>query len=257
MVNLKTLVIWPLVFTSILMNAGFVTGQMVDTQRQITISSGEWAPYLSNRLSGGGRLSQVVTESFALENIDVNYQYFQWVKSLMLAETGVVDATIGWIHSVEREQLFLYSEPLSINKDVFLYLAGRDIEWTKISDLNGMKIGIIDSFYYGDEFEQAETSGDIIVFRNKSEQQNFRLLLEGKIDLAIGEQSVTQRIMKRLLTPNEINSIKIHPNALREQELFLLFNKQNPNAEALRSSFNKGLATLKSNGRYQEIISQQ
>lgn len=254
MANLKTLLLWPLVIASVFINVGFVFSQENNSPKHITISSGEWAPHFSSRLPGGGRLSQVVTESFALEHIDVEYKYFQWSKSLMLAETGVVDASIGWIYSVEREQLFLYSDPLSINKDVFLYLANRKINWEKISDLHGLKIGVIDSFYYGQEFEQAEISGEITVIRNKSEQQNFRLLLSGQIDLTIGEESVIQRIMQRLLSPSELKSIKIHPTALREQDIYLLISQKASHPEALLKSFNRGLATLKSNGRYQEIM---
>ena len=39
----------------------------------VTIASGEWSPYTSRHLYGGGILSQIVSEAFALDNIEVKY----------------------------------------------------------------------------------------------------------------------------------------------------------------------------------------
>jgi polar amino acid transport system substrate-binding protein len=59
-----------------------------------------------------GLASRVVTEAFAAEGVTVEYGYFPWARSFMLAQTGEWDGTLIWTKSAEREKDFYYSEPL-------------------------------------------------------------------------------------------------------------------------------------------------
>ncbi|MEL7401395.1 MAG: hypothetical protein AAFN68_12600, partial [Pseudomonadota bacterium] len=86
----------------------------------IVITSGEWAPYISQKLPHYGITSRIVTEAFKQQNIETQYQFYPWNRSLNSARGGEVNATLGWAKTEEREQDFWFSsEPISIEQTVF------------------------------------------------------------------------------------------------------------------------------------------
>lgn len=237
-----------------LIHASSLFGQATAPADTVTISSGEWSPYTSRHLPGGGLLSQIVSEAFTLEGIDVKYSYHPWSETMTLAMEGIADATIGWVYSAEREQVFWYSIPLAQSITSIFHRANRELTGRSIEDLYGLKMGIINGYHYSGQFAKAEKSGHITVFRFASDQQILRELLKGNIDIFIADKLVVQRIMQRFLTASEIAAISIRSSILEPEPLYLLFNRESEGAQTKLKSFNRGLKKLKASGRYDKLL---
>ena len=54
----------------------------------LTLAIGEWAPYTSDVDQTGKLAKKIVAEAFKLSNIDVEYKYFPWKRSLESVRKG-------------------------------------------------------------------------------------------------------------------------------------------------------------------------
>ena len=227
-----------------------------DEAKTIRITNGEWAPYLGEKLSEYGIVSQVITEAFASSGIKVQYGFFPWPRAIGIAQEGEWDAAAVWLKSPEREAEFYISNPVIESEWVFFHLKSYPFTWKILDDLKGIKIGGTQSYAYGQEFLDANKSGKIKILWARSDEINYRLLLNGTIAIFPNDRIVGYEMISRLFTPKEAELIINDPKPLRVDPLYLLFSKKVPKNEETVSIFNAGLAKLKKSGRYNQIIQQ-
>ncbi|MCP4687520.1 MAG: amino acid ABC transporter substrate-binding protein, partial [Desulfobacterales bacterium] len=91
-------------------------------EETITLTNGEWPPYMSERLEHHGVVSRIVVEAFALEGVRVEYSFFPWIRALSLAKAGAFDGSVVWWKTPEREKDFFFSDPVLDVRYVFFHL---------------------------------------------------------------------------------------------------------------------------------------
>ena len=226
----------------------------VPTPHQITISSGEWSPYISPLLQGGGPFSQIVTESYALEGIETKYTYLSWTESMAVAKRGDVDGIIAWSFNTEREIFFQFSAPFANHHMAFAYRKESHYRWETLDDLKGITVAAVAGNYYGKDFQAAERAGMFKVVLTTTEQKVLEMLLDGRVDAAVSGHGVMMRIINRYLTPDEIASLELNTHILPSQELHMLLSRKTPWSDFYLESFNRGFEKLKASGRYEQIL---
>lgn len=60
---------------------------------QVRLTNGEWPPYLGETLPYHGVASRIVAEAFALQGIEVQWEFHPWARSLKMAKQGVRDGS--------------------------------------------------------------------------------------------------------------------------------------------------------------------
>lgn len=78
------------------------TAQAGETVR---ITNGEWPPFTSEHLPGGGSLSRVVWEAFALEDVTVEYGFYPWKRSYEYARAGRWHDSVAWDRPKSRSRI--------------------------------------------------------------------------------------------------------------------------------------------------------
>ncbi len=225
----------------------------------VRIATGEWPPYLSQELPDYGLASRIVTEAFKEAGIDVEYQFFPWNRSLEATRSGQLEATVGWEKSADRIDDFLFSEdPIIIERTVFFYAIDNPVSPDTLWQTNKLHkplVGVTLGYDYGDQFMEAEKAGRFEVYRSASDEANFKLLINKRIDLFPMDQLVGMRMLDKHFTPAERQSIAYYPKVLRTVELFLLISKKTAGSAMLKQSFDKGMENLKSTGKLMMIQS--
>ncbi|MBF9018017.1 MULTISPECIES: ABC transporter substrate-binding protein [unclassified Oceanispirochaeta] len=222
------------------------------SQETVRITNGEWPPFLFEELKHGGVTSHIVKEAFALEGINVRYGWFPWARALANAKTGDWDASIGWQKTPEREKDFIFSEPILEGRIVFFHLKDYSFEWETLDDLKGIKIGAVIGYNYSVEFIEAERAGEITVKRIGSEEQNFKKLLSGRIDVFISNVDVGYAVLNKYFPDEEYDRITYHTTPFYINELRLAFSRKNQKSDRLLLLFNRGLQELKNQGLYDQ-----
>lgn len=211
----------------------------------VTITNGEWPPYLSQDLPHYGLASRIITEAFALEGITVKYGFFPWARSLHMTKTGSWDAAAVWRFSEERAADFYYSEPILTDNAVFFHLKTMEFDWNDYADLKYHAIGTTRGYHYGEEFHQAQADRKIHVEQATSDEHNFKRLIHGHINLLVHDENVGYYQLNNNNLAEYSDLITHHPRPVIASTMHLLFSKKVAGNKQLVKTFNRGLKKLK------------
>lgn len=231
-----------------------LTSTGIFAEETIRITIGEWAPYLSKDLKHYGVAARIVTESFALEGVKVEYGFFPWARSKFLAQEGEWDGSAVWIHNAERAKDFLFSDSVVEAKNVFFHLENYSFDWNTIDDLKEIPIGGTIEYSYGEAFQNAEKTGKIKVQRAPSDEINFRKLLAGRIKIFPCVLDNSYHLLQKRFKPGEIQLITYHPKAVNAIANHLILSKKIERNKHMLILFNKGLKRLKESGKYNQYL---
>jgi polar amino acid transport system substrate-binding protein len=215
----------------------------------VRLTNGEWAPYLGEQLPHRGVASRIVTEAFALEGIEVHWEFYPWARALYLAERGERTGTALWLRSPEREKAFHISEPVIESGYYLFHRKDRPLDWRQVGDLSGLRLGGGIGYDYGKAFQRAEASGQLQVNRLASEEQGLRMVLAGRLDAFPMDKVVAFALLNDRFSSAERRQMSFHPRPLRSDSLHLMLSREIPGNAELMARFNKGLAALRDSGR--------
>jgi len=221
---------------------------------EVTLTNGEWPPYLGQKLPHQGVASRIVAEAFALEGIDVRWEFYPWARALRLAERGDRAGAAVWLYSPEREQQFFISDPVVESGYHFFHLKHLDFNWKHVKDLHGLNICGTVGYNYGEAFQQAEAEKSLKVRRQTSDELCFRQVLSGRVDVFPMDKVVGFAMLHQHFSAAERAQLSFHPEPLRSDPLHLLLSRKVPGNAELNVRFNRGLARLRESGKIAQYL---
>ena len=225
-------------------------------QDVITISSGEWPPYISQQLPHYGVTSQIVSEAFEQVGVTVKYEFLPWSRALEAARAGELDASLGWAITEERKQDFWFSEqPISTETTVLFYHKDSPLKWGEVWRENLLKpyrVGGTLGYEYGEKFDNKEKEGHFLIRRYNEDKLGFRFLLKKQIDFFPIDLTVARHILKQHF-PLQQNQFGYIEEPLYVAELYLLISKKTPQSIRFKQRFDEGMKRLQASGRLAEL----
>ncbi|HEY1026783.1 MAG TPA: transporter substrate-binding domain-containing protein [Pseudomonas sp.] len=221
---------------------------------RVRLTNGEWPPYLGENLPYHGVASRIVAEAFALQNVEVQWEFHPWARSLKMAEQGQRDGSAVWLSNPEREQRFHVSDPVVESSYYLFHRKNRSFDWSGVEDLRGLRIAGIRGYDYGAAFQRAEAAGELEVTRLTGDEQGLRQLLAGRIDLFPVDKVVGFDLLYQKFSAAERRQLSFHPQPLRSDSLHLLLSREVPGNAELMQRFNQGLAQLRESGRISQYL---
>jgi polar amino acid transport system substrate-binding protein len=218
----------------------------------LTLSSGEWPPYLSESLPHKGVLSRIVSEAFALEGVEVRYLFRPWPRSLAEARSGEVQGSLVWSEGTPgsaRNRDFFFSKAVYKGKSVFFQRKDHQITWTNFRDLDRLRIGGVQGYDY-----LFENVSGLRIDRAPSEELGLRMLLAGRFDIFPASADVGMFVLRTRFTDAEASRISVHPKAYNTTSYHLILPKSLRTSQRYLKIFNKGLKRLKKSGRYAKYL---
>ena len=222
--------------------------------QSIRITNGEWPPYMSENLKYYGVTSRIVTEAFALEGIKVEYGFFPWKRSFILAQEGKWDGSAVWSKTKEREMDFYFTLPVIHDTTVFFHRKDYPFDWADYEDLKGLKIGATLEYNYGEQFHDALKKGKITVELVSSDKTNFKKLMGKRIPIFVCNIEVGYSLINQMYDKETASLITSHPRPVKQDTLSLILTKKNPKNRQLVEVFNKGIEKLKQTGKMDQYV---
>ena len=238
-----------MIFLHAMVGAGFA-------EEKIRLCNGEWPPYFSQYLPHYGIGSRIVSEAFALEGVTVEYGFFPWKRALNNARDGRWDGVVGYEGNLERAQNFFASNTVWETPWVFFHLKTQPLFWEKLDDLASCRMGGTLAYMYTPEFLAAEKAGKLRVERVPSDEQNFKKLVVGRIDVFPQVLDAGYFQMRTLFDPATVQTITHHPKPFGVHREHLLLSKVSKRSVRLLETFNRGLLRLKESGRYDQYFAE-
>ena len=214
----------------------------------LVFSTMNYPPYEIAKPEGGLRGTDVEVIDVAFERVQISteFKFFPWSRALEMAKQGVTTGTFSCAHTLEREKLFIFSDPLSQSDDA--YFVRRDFDGFEPAnyeeDAKGLKVGAVLAWWQVKSMESA--GANLVSYRTM--ELVFKGLLHGTIDYAVLPLQGGQFLALQLGISKSVRYLKV-----REKNIYLCFSKKWKNVEAIVPRFNDGLAIIKKDGTYDRI----
>lgn len=209
------------------------------------------APFMSDE--GGvavGIYPALIAAAFERMQQPVSIEAKPWKRALVeleAAKSGVA----GLYRNDSRAAHYDFSEPIFSENVGVYHQKTRPINYRTLADLEGMHVGVIRSWLYGDDFDAAQKAGTIVAVATSSDRINFLKLAHGRLDAVLSvEQSATAVIAKEKLT-----NIERSAQFFRVNHAYLAFSKT-ARQSGLLTRFNATIAEMKRDGTIERIVTQ-
>jgi polar amino acid transport system substrate-binding protein len=184
------------------------------------------------------------------QGYDLRVDFMPWSRAMVTIKKNRADLLIGAWYAEERNQYLLYSEPIFSSAIKFIKHIDSPFEYTGIKSLSGLRVGTILGYQYDADFVKANNfkkihADNLII--------NIYNLLARRISLTLDDQYVLAHTLDEKI-PNWRGKIALVSQPLSEKRIYLAMNRSHPHCLKIIAAFNKGLAAIKKNGRYDEIV---
>ncbi len=221
---------------------------------EVVVSTGEYAPWTSEKRADQGFVNRVVAEAFRREGMSVRFQYYPWRRTLEVLRAGRADASSFWFDDAERVREFLYSDPVSEHRELLFHRKNLSVpKWSALEDLAAFRFGATRGYTYTRAFWQLAGDGILTVEESADDESNFRKLLAGRIDLfPMDEVSGWQMLASPLFPEGTREQVTAESRPLSLQYGHVLM-RRTPDGRRLLKAFNDGLARMKTDGTYERF----
>lgn len=216
----------------------------------LTIAADPWPPFIEEAHEEGGVAIHIIREAVGRSGYDVELNIMPWARAEAGVKAGDYDILPGTWYTEARSKELMYSEPYMENQLKFIKRKGQDFEYGGLESLKGKTVAVIRDYGYGDAFYEAdyferEAASDLVT--------NVRKLVNGRVDLAIEDELVARFIINDK-APALIDNIEFVEPPYSAEGLHMTTGYENPKHEAIVKAFNEGLAAMKEDGTFDQIL---
>lgn len=222
----------------------------------IRLGWGTSPPFYSEELPKGGVQAHIVREAYATVGVKVEYDILPWKRAYIMANSGEIDGSAGWLKTPQREIDVLYSNSIAKGCYVFFHKRDTAFDWKTEQDLGGWSIGTTMGYSQTKKLEAIKQKGvDFKLQVASSDLANMKKLVSKRVDLFVCNQDVGKNILHQNFPTDAVESITIHPKPMYCDTLHVIFSRKTPDkSQRLITLLNKGIEELHASGRYAEIM---
>lgn len=230
----------------------------INTNDKIIIVIDEWPPFTSKEMSSYGIGTQIVIEAMKAVGLECEFQFKPWGRALEMVKYGEAWGTFPWLYKDERVSDYLYSDVvLEGNSKIFYKKNNPNMnveipEYNTIYDLRQFKFGGVYAYTYEADFEKPENKFKYELYSTL--ELAFNALDKGNVDIINEDEAVGWYLISKLYPGREGEFATLEKNLLTVN-MYMLVNNSDEQSLNIMDKFNEGLAIIKKNGRYDEIIS--
>lgn len=207
-------------------------------------------PYADKNLPEQGLALELVSHVMQRAGYEADISIETWSRAMEGVRIGVYDALATAWYSDERARDFIFSEPYLESQLILVKRRDDPRVYDDLSDLAGRRLGVRVDYAYGVDFSQVP--GLVLVEENHL-IQNLLKLLNGSVDLVIGDQRTMAQQLEEYLKSQRHN-IVVTPMPLPTRNRHVAASRELESSEKLVADFNRALAETKKDGSHAAII---
>jgi len=193
-----------------------------------------------------GILVNIVQTIFKRADQSLTLKFFPFKRALSLAKNGKIDGLFNFYKNSERLKSFDYSEPIINNSLVFFVRKDSILNYSKLSDLKGLTIGVMRGYTYGPGFDN---NPDFKREETNTHESNLKKLMIGRIDAYPCDKMVG---IFSAMKEKVMGELKILPNPLKIMFGHIGFTK-GKHKDAIEK-INKEIKAIKNSGEIDKLI---
>jgi len=219
--------------------------------KHFTVLTGEWLPYVSETLEGGGPMACIVLKSVEAAGHSVAFVFKPWPRNEMEVQSGAALATFPWSRTESFERTCHVSESLAIHRMALFFLKDKLPGWdyAGLEDLKRLRVGGSRGYAYVEMFEKAGVRADYA----QDVEKSFAKLLHDRVDVVPESEAVGWAILEKG-HKKDLDRVAVAQTPLFVQSLHLMISKTHPEGREFLEVFERGLAILREDGRHEEVL---
>jgi polar amino acid transport system substrate-binding protein len=159
----------------------------------LVFADSPYPPYVVGEMGAapsGGVTLDVLREIGRRMGIDIQVRLMPWKRVLENVRTGRVDGVTTLMVTEDRKQFLVYTDMFTQSRELFFYNREQtpDFDWTDYADLNGLSIGLVSGYTYGQEFLEAARRLNMDIEYSPTDQTAYAKLARGRIDLVLDDE---------------------------------------------------------------------
>jgi len=229
-------------------------------EEAVVFATDPWPPFFVRKnvadpcVCDGTAVDLLNTIFNQIDGYFATFPYTPWKRGLLDLQQGRKDAMALVLKKPGREEFMLFSKPVfEINTVLFSRYSKfkSGFEWTDMDDLHGLRIGVVEGYTYGKEFDELIESKKVTVASLAVSEQGFKMLALDRIDLLAENRAVGEEIIKTVY-PNQTFHISQKP--VNQDVLYIVVSKNSPRAHVIRE-INSVLERMEETGEVKRILS--
>lgn len=218
-------------------------------ENKVVLAYVEYPPYYGKSLENGGPVAEIIVQAYNKVGYGVTLKFVPWARGLKGTKLGTYDGLFTAWYSKDREQWFVFSDPLLPNELGFYKRKGESIKFDSFEDFRPYKIGIVRGHIYPLGFKEA----DLKTYEAATDKENLLLVLMNRIDLALTDRALGRYIIKTELQ-GQGNKLEWIAPPIEVRKQYLIISKQAKGFKEKLEAFNLGLKKLTESGEMNKIL---
>lgn len=216
------------------------------------VTGDDYAPFTGKALPAGGMLTQLVRAALQRSSIASSLDWQPWKRGYLKTLQGDYDATFPYVRTAQREEVFLYSEPLFTVEQYIFSRAGEVIEVDDVPSMQGLRLCYPLGWQPPPIIQQLLDDGQLRRHSPTGLNECARLLLMDRDDFFISDRRLGETALQLSGVPLE--RFRRSNSAINRSTLHLIVPRSHPQAAVIIAQFNQGLAQLRASGDYQRML---
>lgn len=218
------------------------------------VSGNDYQPYSDSQLPGGGLSTELVKESFAAMHQDITVQWRPWARRQVEALKGAFAGTFPYAKNAEREQRFLFSDPIqNIKSHAFIKAGTSKLNFADLTGLEGTTYCVPLGWQVNRKLAAMVDSGQIRLERPQRLDNCIKMLAAGRVDFFTTNESGAWQTIRTSRVP-EGSVVMASGPPLDEIALFFIAAKNVATSADVIQTFNAGLKSIKKSGVYDRVV---
>jgi polar amino acid transport system substrate-binding protein len=187
----------------------------------------EWPPFFSRTLPGNGLTGTLLEAVLERMGYSVHIEYFPWKRAM---EVGLRDpryaGVVAMFRTPEREKLCHFSDAVGSRQTVLAFMADKPVGAAGLQDLHGVRLGTVDGYSYGEQFDALVRSGWLQVEVAASDELNLRKLLHARFSaIVIEKRMLSYLLASGRFAPADRDRIAIADHLFPERTVHVCFQR--------------------------------
>ena len=218
--------------------------------REISMLTVEWAPHYGSELPEQGLTTAIVKAAFRAGGHVSEVDFIPWTRALKEVEEGKADIVMGAYHNKEREQTYIFSDPIYFLQLGLIARPRLGVNrYDSLRELAPYRIGITRGFANSEEFDEANyLDKHVASFPNL----NIRKLFRGRIDMAVMNFDLFRYEARK--EGFCIGDVEFIEPPLETHGLYLMASRNIADGQKIITDFNRGLTKIRQNGEFDRIV---
>ncbi len=211
-------------------------------------------PFTDSSRADGGIATRLVLAAFRSAGMEPRLDWLPWKRGYSLTKSGAYQASFPYLHAPEREQDFLFSDPIFTDPSYLWTRAGDRLTPDDPERFKGRTICVPQNYHspLQDLLAPLLASGDVRMERPETPDKCLQMLAAGRIDALSGEED---EIAGPLQALGQANHIGRSSTPLAVLEFCVIFPRETVGSAELAERFNAALRRMKEDGRYAALMS--